>query len=182
MFEGVRMVRTGHFEKFLEMVPRLPCLALEVSLGSRDILFIGVIRFLVVVVATSCECDPPGMPLLPLLAALSAFLCVFDGGLGRCGMATTRGCFPVAQNEGSPNCFLARCVPGSDIKQLLGGVRLITIELMHQGTSHHIRLERRDDVGRSAECNLGGIHPTFVGNSLGPRGCQVAHMCPGNCR
>jgi hypothetical protein len=35
------------------------------------------------------------------------------------------------QNEDNPNYPLARGVPGGDIIQLLGGLRLIMAELMH---------------------------------------------------
>jgi hypothetical protein len=51
VFDAVRMVRTGHFEKFLKVLVRLPHMVLQISFGDRDILLIGVIRFLVMVVA-----------------------------------------------------------------------------------------------------------------------------------
>jgi hypothetical protein len=37
------MVWIGCFEKFLKMVLRLSCLALDVALGSQDILLVGVV-------------------------------------------------------------------------------------------------------------------------------------------
>jgi hypothetical protein len=126
------MVQTSRFEKFLKMVLQLPRLVLEVTLGGRDILLIGVVCFLVVVVAVGSDFNPSGALLLPLLASLIAF----DGGFGWCDRATAGGHFPIAQNEGNPNRLLARGMPGGDIKQLLGGVRLITGELLHQGTTH----------------------------------------------
>jgi hypothetical protein len=68
VFDRVRMVQTGHFKKFIKMVLRLPCLELKVTHGDRDILLVGVVCFLVVVVAASSDCDPPGALILPLLA------------------------------------------------------------------------------------------------------------------
>jgi hypothetical protein len=119
------------------MVPQLSCLALEVALNGPDILLIGVVCFPIVVVAAGCDCDPPTAPLLALLATLSASLSALDGGFRRCSPAIIGGRFPIARSKGNPNHLLARGVPGSDVKQVLGGVRLITIELMHQGTTRH---------------------------------------------
>jgi hypothetical protein len=70
---GVCIVWTGRFEKFLEIVFRLSHLALEIAIGGYDILRVGVIYFLVVVVATSCDCGPPRAPLLPFLPPLAHF-------------------------------------------------------------------------------------------------------------
>jgi hypothetical protein len=67
------VVQTGRFEKFLKMVFLLPHLGLEIMLGGHDVLLIRVTCFFIVVVAAGSDCDPPGVTLLPLLAALSAF-------------------------------------------------------------------------------------------------------------
>jgi hypothetical protein len=67
VFDGVRMVRTGHFKKFLKMVFQLPGLVPEVTLSGCDILLIGVVRFLVIVIVTGSNYDPLGTPLFPLL-------------------------------------------------------------------------------------------------------------------
>jgi hypothetical protein len=124
------VVRVGHFEKFLEMVLRLSPLALEVVLGDSDILLSRVASFLVIAIIMGHNSDVPGAPIMPLLSALGTFPSTLDGGFRRCCSATTYGCFHVAQDEGSPNRLLARGVPGGDIKQLLGGVWVITTELM----------------------------------------------------
>jgi hypothetical protein len=65
VFDEVHMVRTGLFKKFLEVLIRLPRLALEVMLSNHDILLVGVVRFLIVVIAAGSNCDPLGVPLLP---------------------------------------------------------------------------------------------------------------------
>jgi hypothetical protein len=56
------------------------------------------------------------------------------------------GPFSHHQNKGSLNRLLARGVPSGDIKQLIGGVWLITIELIQQGMTHCARLECQDDI------------------------------------
>jgi hypothetical protein len=65
VFDEVHMVRTSLFKKFLEVLIRLPRLALEVMLSNHDILLVGAIRFLIVVIAAGSNCDPLGVPLLP---------------------------------------------------------------------------------------------------------------------
>jgi hypothetical protein len=84
VFDGVRMVRTGCFEMFLEMVVRLVRLVLEIMLDGHDIILIGAVYFLVIVVGS--DCNPSGVPHLPHLAALNAF----TDGFGRCRLATAR--------------------------------------------------------------------------------------------
>jgi hypothetical protein len=43
VLDGVCMVWTSLFEQFLEVIVRLPCLALEIVLDGRDMLLIGAI-------------------------------------------------------------------------------------------------------------------------------------------
>jgi hypothetical protein len=124
----IHVFRTGHIEKFLEMVFWLLRLALEVTLDDRDIL-------------------PVGASLWPLLAALGTLLGAFDGGFGWHSPAAASSRFPIAQNEGSPNRLLARGVPSGIIKHPLGGSRLIMIELRHQGMARRAGLECQDGVG-----------------------------------
>jgi hypothetical protein len=128
VFGRVCVVQTGHFKKFHEIFFWLPHLVLEISLDSRDIL-IRVIRFLVIAVVAGSDCDPPGAPLLPLLTTLSSFA----SGFGRRCSAGISDHLPIAQNKISPNRLLTEGLPCGNIKHLLGGVRMTTIELMHQG-------------------------------------------------
>jgi hypothetical protein len=86
------MAWTGRFEKFLKMVFQLLRLVLEIALSGHDVLIIGVVHFLVVVIATGSDCDPSGVSLLSHLAALSAFA----GGFGRRCPAVTGDNFPIA--------------------------------------------------------------------------------------
>jgi hypothetical protein len=44
-------------------------------------------------------------------------------------------------------CHIVGGVPNGDIKQLLGGVRLIAVEFVHQGPASCAGLECRDDIG-----------------------------------
>jgi hypothetical protein len=78
------MVQIGHFKKFLKMVLRPSCLVFEVALDGRNILLIGVVRFLVFIVAAGNDRNPPGASLLPLVTALSTFPCALYDGFGRC--------------------------------------------------------------------------------------------------
>jgi hypothetical protein len=147
MFDGVRMVQTCHFEKLLKIVLRVPHLAFEVMLDGRDVLLIGVVRFLVIAVVADSDCDPSsGVPLLPLFVTIGTFPSALDGGFGRCYSAAASGHFHIAQNEGSPNRLLTKGVLGGNIKQLLGGIRLIMSGLMHQGTARCARPKHRDDI------------------------------------
>jgi hypothetical protein len=122
------MVRTGCFKKFLKMVFRLPRMVLEVTLNGCDILLIEAVQFIVIVIAAaSSNYDPSGAPPLLLLAALGAFV----GGVGWCRPTATGDHFPITPNKDGPDCLLARGVPGGNIKQLLGSVRLIAPEFTH---------------------------------------------------
>jgi hypothetical protein len=95
VFDGVRVAQTGRFEKFLKVVPQLLHLALEVTLGSCDVLLVGVIRFLVAVIAGR-DCDPLGVPLLPILATLGALPRALDSNFGRCASNADDGHFHIA--------------------------------------------------------------------------------------
>jgi hypothetical protein len=88
------MVWIGRFEKPLEVISRLPRLMLEIVLDGSDMFLVGAICFLVViVVAAGSNCDLLGSLLLPLFAALGAFLSAFAGGFGRCPRLLPRTVF-----------------------------------------------------------------------------------------
>jgi hypothetical protein len=73
VFDGVRMVQTYSFEKFLKMFFRLSWLVVEVALGGHNIL-LEVIRFLVIIVTADSDCEQSGAPPLSLLPPLALFL------------------------------------------------------------------------------------------------------------
>jgi hypothetical protein len=58
----------------------------------------------------------------------------------------TRGHLLAALNENGPNCLLARGLTGGDVENLLRGLRLVTAELMHQGSIVSARPEHRNDI------------------------------------
>jgi hypothetical protein len=149
VFDRERVFRAGRFEKFLKMILRPPRLALEVTLGSRDILLTRVIGFLIIAVVAGSDCNASGMPLLPLFTIISTFPNALVGGFGWCCLAAVGGCFQVAQNEGSPNRLLARGVLSGDIKQLFSGTQLITTKIMHQCGARRAGPEHQDDIGVS---------------------------------
>jgi hypothetical protein len=107
------VIWTGYIEKFLDMVLGRPCLVLESEFGGCDILLAGVIGFLVVIVVASCDGDVPGVPLLPLLAAMPSSL---GSGLMWCCSATVGGCFCIAQDESGLNHLLTRGLSGGDVE------------------------------------------------------------------
>jgi hypothetical protein len=144
---GDFQVWTGRFERFLEIVFWLPRLELEIALGGRNILVVGAVHFLIIIVTTGSDCDPSGVPLLPLLAALSAFLSAFVGGFGWRLPAATGDRFPITHNKHCLDHLLARGMLGDDIKQFLGRVRLIADEFMHQGLASCGRPECQDGIG-----------------------------------
>jgi hypothetical protein len=104
------------FKKFLEMVLRLPHLALEIVFGGRDIHLTGVVGFLVVTVVAGRNDDTLEAPLRPLLDTIGALPSSLDGGLRWCGSAAAHGCFCVAQDEGGPNRLLTRGVSSGDVE------------------------------------------------------------------
>jgi hypothetical protein len=84
--DGVHMIWEGHLEKLLEVIGRLPRLALEIALGDSDMFLIGVVRLLaiVIIITSSSNCDLLVMPLLSLLTAIGASLSAFAGSLEWC--------------------------------------------------------------------------------------------------
>jgi hypothetical protein len=56
------------------------------------------------------------------------------------------GPLPAALHKNDPDRFLARDVPGGDVKEFFRGLRLVTAELLDQGSAVCARLERRDGV------------------------------------
>jgi hypothetical protein len=131
------------------MIIRPARLALEVTLGSRDILLTRVIGFVIIAVITCSDCNASWMPLLPLFTIISTFPNALVGGFGWCCLVVAGGCFQVAQNEGSPNRLLARGVLSGDVKQLFSGAQLITTKIMHQCGARCAGPEHQDDVGVS---------------------------------
>jgi hypothetical protein len=74
VFDGVCMVQTYNFEKFLKMFFRLSWLVVEVALGGHTILLLEVIRFVVIIVPADSDCEQSGAPPLSLLPPLVLFL------------------------------------------------------------------------------------------------------------
>jgi hypothetical protein len=72
--DGIRMLRTGHFEKFLEVLTRLPYLALEVALSGCNILLVRAVHSLVVIIAAGSNRNPSRCHFCPFLLPLAPFL------------------------------------------------------------------------------------------------------------
>jgi hypothetical protein len=90
--DRVRVMRTGRFKNYLEVVLGRPSLSLEVAFNSRYEPLTGAIGSLTAVAVAGYYGNVTGSQFLPLLATLSAFPAAFDGALCSCGPATTGGC------------------------------------------------------------------------------------------
>jgi hypothetical protein len=120
VLDGVWVVQTGCFKNLLKMVFGWSGSPLEITFGSCHELLTGVVGFFpVTVIASHCS-EAMESVLLPLLSALSALFGAFDGGLGRCGLATPGGRSHTTKGEGSLDSLLVCGVLGCNIEELLG--------------------------------------------------------------
>jgi hypothetical protein len=94
------MVQTCHLKESFEVVCTWSCLTLEATFNGRDVLLVGVVRFLaIIVVAAGSSCNPPWVPLSPLFAFLSALV----GDIRGCRSAGAGDRFPIARDKEAPN-------------------------------------------------------------------------------
>jgi hypothetical protein len=91
MLDKVRVMRIGHFKKFLKVVFGRPSLSLEITFGSRYEPLTGADGFLTAVVIADHYGDAMGSSLLSLLATPSVFPGAFDDNHGGCSPATAGG-------------------------------------------------------------------------------------------
>jgi hypothetical protein len=123
VFDRVRMVWIGHFEKFREVLIQLSRLVVGITLGGRDILLIGAVHFPVVLVITvGGNCDRWGCRFCPFFTSFGTFLGAFAGSLGWCPSAAVGVCCLIGQDKDVSNHIFTRSVSGGDIKQLLRGL------------------------------------------------------------
>jgi hypothetical protein len=104
MPDGVHVVWTGHFEKFLEVIGQLSCLTLEIVLGGSNVFLIRAVSFLlvIVIITTSSNCDPLEAPLLPLLSPLALLLAPLPAALSGATWLLHGGHFPIALDKNNP--------------------------------------------------------------------------------
>jgi hypothetical protein len=134
--------------KLLDVIGKLPRLVFEVMLGDGDELLIRIIGFLIVVtlVTAGSDYDLLGSPLGPPLVAFGAPPCAHAGCLEWRPLTAARAHPCIALDENGPGHLLTRGMPSGNVKQLLRGLWLIMVELMHQGLAIHAKPECRDDV------------------------------------
>jgi hypothetical protein len=98
------MVWAGHLEKLLKVIGKLSCLVLEVTLGSSNVLLIGVTVLLVVValIASRSNSDLLGAPILLPLVAFGAPLRAFADCLGQFPLAAIMDCLPITLDKNGP--------------------------------------------------------------------------------
>jgi hypothetical protein len=115
------------------MIRGLQRLALKIVLRGSYELLVGVASAFVIIdpVTTSGDCDSLGSSPWPPLVALGASFCSLVDGYGQSSLSAARGCLPAVLHEDHPNCLHARDVPGGDVEDLLSGLWLFTVELMH---------------------------------------------------
>jgi hypothetical protein len=140
---GICMVGSGRLEKLIEVIGRLPRLALEITLGSGNELYVGIVSLLVVVtlVIAGSDCASLGLLLWPPLGAFGAPLHAFAGCLDWSPSAIAGDRPLIALDENNPDCLLTRGVPGGNVEQLFCGLWLIPSELTHQGPTTCARQE-----------------------------------------
>jgi hypothetical protein len=143
------VIGIGCLKKLLEVISRLSRLALEITLSSGDELLIRVTNILVIVtlVTSGSDHDSLGLLLRPPLVAFGAPLHALVGCLGRCPLTTIEGHFPTVLYENDPDHLLTRGMLGCDVEELLRGLRLVTVELMHQDSAVRAVPECQDDIG-----------------------------------
>jgi hypothetical protein len=112
------MIWAGCFEELLEVICRMLRLALEIMLGGmHHELLIGVASVLVVIsfIATSGDRNLLGLPRKPFLVTSDAPLCSLVGCCGWHPAITAQGRLLVALYENSPECLIARGMPGGNV-------------------------------------------------------------------
>jgi hypothetical protein len=135
--DKVCMIGAGCLQKLLKVIGGQSCLSLDLALGGGNELLVGVtnIFVLVTLVASGGDHDSLGSPQWPPLVASGAPFYALVGCLGWCSPTAVGGCLPATLDKNSPDCLLARGIPGGDVEKLLRGLWLVTTELVHQGSA-----------------------------------------------
>jgi hypothetical protein len=118
MPEKVCVVWAGRLENLLNVIGRLPQLALEVMLSGNDMFLVRVIDLLAVVafIIASSNYDSFGAPLWPPLTTLGAPLSALAGNLGRRPSVASWDCLAITLDENGSNYLLTSGVLGDDVK------------------------------------------------------------------
>jgi hypothetical protein len=109
------------FEKLLKVIHGLPRLAFGIRLSSGNELLIRVTDILIVItfIAIGGDHDLLGSPLRLPLVAPGTPLCTLVGCFGWCPPVAARSCLPTTLHENGPDRFLARGMPGGNVKEFL---------------------------------------------------------------
>jgi hypothetical protein len=99
------MVGACLLEKLLELIGRLPHLALEVTLGGGNDLLIGIVGLLdiVALIAAGSNCDLSGLPLWPLLLSLALLFVPLLATLGGTPQLPPGTAFPFPYMKRAPS-------------------------------------------------------------------------------
>jgi hypothetical protein len=102
-------------------------------IGDSDSLLV-----VVALIAAGSDCDSLGSPLWPLLLPLVLLFAPLPATLSGAPRLSLGPAFLSPWTKNSPDRLLARGVPAGDVEQLLRGLWLITVELMHQGSTARV--------------------------------------------
>jgi hypothetical protein len=83
------------------------------------------------------------------LVAYSTPPCTIVGCLGWHPSTAVGGSLGAALQKNNLDCFLARGIPGGDVKEFFCGLWLVTTELVYQGLAVCARPKCREDIGNA---------------------------------
>jgi hypothetical protein len=132
----IHMIWSGCFEKLLEVIYTLSCLASGITRGSGNKLLIKVVSVLIVttLITAGGDYDSLGPLFWPPLVASGTSLCTLVSCCGRSPPTAAWSHFPAALYKNGPNRFLARGLPGGEVEKLFCGLGLLMTELVHKGS------------------------------------------------
>jgi hypothetical protein len=160
VLDYVCMLRACLLKKSLEVVCWWPCLALATACGSRDVLHVGVIRFLFIIVVVGHGSNPLRVPLSPLLAALASFLVPW-----------------MVMLDGATLVLLGATSLPPGIGRGLATSLLVTYWMAMLSSSLVVYLKMSFNAWKGSICCV-LLPNAFVLGPLGPRQCPFQSLCP----
>jgi hypothetical protein len=130
------MICEACFEKLLVVIHQLPCLVLQITLGSSYELLVRVASILVIIsfIVPGGDRNLLGHRFSPILSLPTRhFVPLSAAVVGTPPPIAARGRLPAVLYKNGPDRFLARGRPGGDVEEVLHGLWLLLAELMHQG-------------------------------------------------
>jgi hypothetical protein len=147
----VCMIWAGCFKKLFKVIGGLSCLELRIMLIDGDELFVGVTSVLVAntLVTVGGDRDSLWSLLRPLLSLIAPHLAPLSVVLVGTPRPPLEAALALLYRKNNLDCFLARGIPGGDVKEFFCGLWLVTTELVYQGLAVCARPECREDIGNA---------------------------------